>query len=166
MGLVVVAQGRRSFPSVEVPEMPIINWLFDLNPGPPGPEFIWLVGLATLMFVGSLLVFVSHRGFFPNNPLAARIAQRLSLVGVFVSLLAIVLLAARYLEVPFIQMRVWLVLAGGLIVAYAIYVAYFVKVRYPRLRAAYHAEIRRQQPSRPQQRTPSGGQRRSKKKRR
>lgn len=145
--------------------MPVINWLFELNPGPPGPEYIWLVGLVTLLFVGSLTMFISRRSFFPNNPLAARLGQRLSLIGVFLSLLAILLLAARYLNVPFIQMRFWLVLAGALIVAYAGYVVYFVRARYPKLRAAYDAELKRQRYVRPQHAT-GGGQRRSKKKRR
>jgi hypothetical protein len=151
--------------AAEVRKMPDLSWLFEIEPGTPGAAFIWLVGLATLLFVGSLTVFISRRSFFPNSPLAARIAQRLSLVGVFLSLLLILLLGARYLSVPFIQMRFWLVLAGALIVAYAIYVVYFVLVRYPKLRATYDAEMKRQRYTRPQ-RPSSGGQRRSKKKRR
>jgi hypothetical protein len=153
--------------AAEVHEMPVINWLFEPNPGTPSAWYIGLTALAVLVFIGCLLAYVFRRSLFPGNPLSVRLTERFALVGLLLGLLALIVLAARYLSVPFFQMRFWLVVAGLLIVAFAGYVAYFLRTRYPALREAYRTEMNRQRFIKPIRASgASGGQRHSKKRRR
>lgn len=147
--------------------MSVLSWLFDPTPGTPSLWYVGLTALAVLVVLGCLLAYAFRRSLYPGHALNIRLTARMSVVGLLLGVLALIFVAARYLAVAFFEMRLWLTFSGLLIAAYAGYVAYFLRRRYPVLLAGYKTEQNRLRYIKPVRATGGGGgQRRSKKRRR
>lgn len=148
--------------------MPVIDlgWLVDVRP--PAPSF-WYLGLAALfavVLVGSALVYYFRRDIFPPRSAHLRVVPRFATWGAVLGGVGLALVLARYLGVPYLSMRLWLVLATLAVPAYAGYVAYFYRTRFPSMRAVHQAEEARLKYVRPTASQVAGGSRRRSKKRR
>lgn len=139
--------------------------LLEAAPGLPSVWYVVLVALFAVVFVGSALAYGFRRRLFPGHSLHVRLAARFSTIGVVIGAAGLLLLAARYAGVPYVSMRLWLVLAVLAVPVYAGYLLYFLRVRYPPLLAAYRAEESRRRFIKPALAT-GGGRRRPKKRRR
>jgi len=144
--------------------MPVLGWLFESTPGPPSVWYLALVVVFVLIFGGSLLAYFFRRRLFPGHSLNISLVGRFAIVGAILGAVGLLFLAARYLGVPLLVMRIWLVLEVLAVVAFAAYLAYFYRARYPALLGAYRAEEARRRYVKPAR--PGGARRRPKKGRR
>ncbi len=111
--------------------------LFDPAPGPPSTVYLAPVTLFLVVFLGCATVYLLRRSLFPGMMLHARIARRFCTYGMLVGAAGLVLLAARYLGIYWLEMRFLLVLACLAVVAVAAYLLWYLRARYPADRATY-----------------------------
>ncbi len=111
--------------------------LFDPAPGPPSAAYLIVVAFFLFVFFGCLAVYLLRRSLFPGQGLHSRIARRFSTYGMIVGAVGLVLVAARYLGIYWLEMRLLLVLAGLAVVAVAAYLFWYLRTQYPADRAAY-----------------------------
>jgi hypothetical protein len=123
--------------------------LFDPAPGPPSAVYLAPVALFLVVFLGCAVVYLLRRALFPGMALNARIARRFSTYGMIVGAVGLVLLAARYLGIYWLEMRFLLVLAGLSVVAVVAYLLWYLRVRYPADRASYERARERERFVRP-----------------
>lgn len=126
--------------------MGLIEYLF-FRPGPVGPVFQqWgnillgaFLGIAlSLLVLGGLL-----RIFSARHALHARIARRVIVYGLALQSVGVVVLWLRWLDFPFISMRLWLFL---LLAAQAVaggYLWWWLQNRYPDQLAEYEWDERK-----------------------
>ena len=137
--------------------------LFDPAPGPPGTVYLVLVAIFLLLFLGCAVVYLLRRSLFPGQALHARIAGRFGTYGMILGTVGIVLLAARYSGIYWLEMRLLLALASLGIVALAAYLGWYLRCRYPADQAAYERARERDRFVRP---SAHGARRRARKQRR
>ncbi len=137
--------------------------LFDPAPGPPSTVYLVPVAVFLLVFLGCAVVYLLRRSLFPGQALHARIARRFGTYGMIVGAVGLVLIAARYLGIYWLEMRVLLVLALIAVVALGAYFGWYLRRRYPADRAAYERARERERFVRP---GPRSAKRRGRKQRR
>ncbi|MBI2914386.1 MAG: hypothetical protein HYY08_00520 [Firmicutes bacterium] len=155
--------------------MPPLAKLFDpgylFDPSPAGPPSGWYEVLAIAFIVISLAVqglyYYWARRSFAQDVYHLRLARTVAMFVGAVSSVALILILARYLSLPFLSMRILLILTivVGLVLA-AYFVYYMVRV-YP-LKTAMAAREAIRQRYLPQQRprpTPTASRQRRKGKR-
>jgi hypothetical protein len=146
-----------------VSPLDFLGRLFDPAPGPPSTVYLALVAVFLLLFLGSFVVYLLRRSLFPHQGLQQRIARRYATYGAILGAVGLALLAARYLDVYWLQMRFLLVLACLAIVALAARFFWYLRSRYPADRAVYERARERDRFAHP---SGHGARRRARKQRR
>ena len=124
-------------------------WLFDVAPGPPSAVYYVPLVVFLLLLLGCAVVYLLRRSLFPGHGLHSRIAQRFGIYGMIVGALGLILLAARYLGISWLEMRFLLVLAGLAVVSLGAYLAWYLRRRYPADLVAYERARERERFVRP-----------------
>ncbi len=108
----------------------LFRW-FQLRPGPP-PEGYWaLVGLYALGLGASAAYFVTVRQRFGDHSYRMATARRVGLSAGIVSAFGLIFVALRFLEIPYLSLRLWVNTITLGAVGLGLFLAYYFVRKYP-----------------------------------
>ncbi len=144
------------------------GYLFDLNPGPPSDWYAIVAAIfAVVLLVAQGLYHFWAKSAFAQNAYLLRLARIVVMLAGAVSSVAILLVIARYLTLPFLSMRFLLLLTILVGIGLAAYFVYYMVKIFPMKTAMLARESIRQRylPQQRPQRLPATIRQRKKGKR-
>jgi amino acid permease len=117
----------------------ISRW-FNPFPEPPSPIYLFLIAFFVVWTIASIYVYRFRRRIFAGNGALIGIVTRFGPWAITIGAIGLILLAVRYAGIPYIEIRFLLYLSLLSTVAFAAYVVYYLRRRYPRQLAAVRAE--------------------------
>jgi amino acid permease len=117
----------------------ISRW-FNPFPEPPSPIYLFLIAFFVVWTAASIYVYRFRRRIFAGNGALIGVVTRFGPWAITIGAIGLILLAVRYAGIPYIEIRFLLYLALLSTVAFAAYIAYYLRRRYPRQLAAVRAE--------------------------
>lgn len=121
------------------------TFLFDINPGYPSDWYSILAALFGLILIAAQGLYLWWaRPAFARDPYRLRLARRVALTAGSVSSVAILLIAARYLTIPFLSMRFLLILTILVGLGLLAYFAFYMVRVFPTRSAVQEREAARQ----------------------
>lgn len=130
---------------------------FSPFPGPPGPLYLVLGLFFVVLVVGSILLYVFRARIFAQKPVLKGMVTRFGWYPFWIGVTGLLLLAARYGQVPYFDMRILLYLTVLAALGFIGFIVYYLRARYPRRVAEWRAfELRRKYAPEPRRKRRSG----------
>ena len=115
------------------------------TPFPERPSVLDLIAVVLfgIWTMASVFVYVRRRQLFAGNGALIGMGTRFGPWAILIGSIGIILLAARYAGVPYIDMRFLLYLTALSAIGFVVFLAYYLRRRYPARLAAVRAEEQR-----------------------
>ena len=119
------------------------HWLNSFPPAPGWAIFVALIAFVVWTIVSSF-VYIRRRQLFAGNGALIGMGTRFGWYAISIGIVGLLLILARYVQLPYVDMPLILLLDSLLAVGFLIFLIYSLRRRYPARLAAVRAhELRR-----------------------
>jgi amino acid permease len=113
---------------------------FNPFPEPPGPLYLVALVVFVVWLGASIAVYAYRRRFFAGNGARIGMATRFGPYAITIGVVGILLLGMRYASIPYLSVRFLLYLTILVAIGFVVFLAYYLRRRYPARLAAVRAE--------------------------